>query len=516
MPLSLPKVNVSIFSDIATVGLESERVLFVGQQNSGTAISGELTTNILNNKSEFDFFGTSPLALAIERFRRRNKVTQVDAIGLDAAGGAVAAGGSIVAVGTATADATLTVYVISQKFNAYTVNVSNTDTATIIGDKIEAAINAEVKPLVTAANAVGTVAITANDAGVIGNTYGIKVVGTIPGVTLTVNAMSGGATDPTLTGLFDVVGNQRYQTIVWQFDSDLTTLNDFLAARFNVDNNVLDGRGFVSITDTYANHLSALATYNSEHLVINVDKLISAQKYKGPNILEMPFVKAAEFAAIRALRRTDNAVLGDLVIARTPLDTRGGVWQNSKPYFNTPFPDLIVPDLNNSFSDLEIDMLLDAGGYVIDANRSYTNVICGEVVTTYKVDSNGNDDVTFKYLNYVDTATACREYIFNNTKAKYAQYRSVSGALLPDYDSANEASIASYVAELNAALGELGLVNTGIGSIDNETIDFDELFRRDLIVTLNPQTGKFFVSFKLYIVTQLRGIDYALPIAFEI
>jgi hypothetical protein len=519
MPLANPKVTAALRAAGVTAGLTPEKLLFVGQQNGGTAVSGALTQNILADGAEDTLFGAdSPLAAAIRRARRRNGVTQFDAIGLDDNGaGNDASGDFTVGSGPATEDGTLEVYVGSKKFNAYTIAVSDTDTATIVGDAIEAAINADPTAMVTATNTAGNVVLEAKNAGTFGNTIGLKVDGAVGGLTVSIGIMRLGATDPVLTGVFDVVGNERYQGIVWQFDQDLAELTDFLDPRFNVTNNILDGRGFVGMTDTFANHLTALGTENSRSLSINTDKEIDdTARHEGPAILEIPFVKVAEFAAIRALRRTEDATLGDLVISRSARDSFGGPWQNSKPYFNTPFPDLLVPDAGDSFTDVEIDQLRDAGGWVIDANRPFTAVIAGEVVTTYKTDSAGNPDPTFGYLNYVDTSTAAREYIVNNTRAKYPQYRATSGALINDVDSANEASVAAFVAELNADLGDLGLVNTGVGSIDGVLVDFDKLFRENLTVSLNPVTGKFSIAAKLYIVVQFRDATYDLAIAFEV
>lgn len=517
MPISQPEVTASLRAAGVTVGLTPEKLLIVGQMTSGTATSGALVQNIGSDKAEDGLFGEdSPIAAAIRRARRRNGVTQIDAIALADNGSGVDAVGACVFGGTATAAGTLNVYIGSKKFNDYEIPVAIGDSATDIGDALVAALTADGKSLVTGINTTGTVALTAKTAGTFGNTIGIKIEGSVAGITSSVTAMTGGATDPVLTGVFDVLGNARYQGIVWQFHADIDELKDFLDPRFNVSNDVLDGRGFLSITDTYANHLSSLATENSHEVCINVDKLISTDNHKGPAILELPFVKAAEFAAIRALRRTDDAVLGGLVISRSFNDSFGGPWQNSKPYFNTPFPDLELPDVGTSFTNVEVENLLDAGGWVIDANRAFTAVIAGEVVTTYKTDSAGNPDPTFGFLNYVDTSTAAREYIVNNTRAKYPQYRATSGALIDGVDSANEASVATFVAELYGNLGELGLVNTGVGSIDGEAIDFDKLFRENLTVSLNPVTGRFSISAKLFIVVQFRGAIYDLAIAFEV
>lgn len=517
MPLALPSVTASLRAAGVTAGLTPERLLIVGSQKGGTATSGALTSNILSDGAEDALYGAdSPLAAAIRRARRRNGVTQIDAIGLDDAGGATSAAGEAVFTGTATETGTLRVYVGSKKFNEYRLAVASTDTATVIGDALVAAITADTTALVTAVNTTGTVALTAKNGGTVGNTIGIKVEGAVAGVATSVTAMSAGATDPTLTGVLDVVGSARYQGIVWQFTDDLDEVVDFLAPRFNATNNVLDGRAFAGITDTYANHLAALGALNSRDLCVQAGLLVNETNHKGPAILDLPFVQAAEFAATRALRRTDDAQLGGLVIARSARDSQGGPWSNSKPYFNTPHPDLLVPDTGHSFTDVEVEGLKDAGGYVLDANRAYTAVIAGEVVTTYKTDAAGNPDPTFTFLNYVDTSTACREYIVNNTRAQYPQYRATGGALPSGVDAANEASVATFVSQLYAALGDLALVNVGVGTVDGEQVDYDKLFRENLTVTLNPVTGKFSVAAKLYPVVQLRGILYDLAIAFEV
>lgn len=518
MSVKFPEVTASIRADGVTAGLTPERLLFVGQQLAGgTATSGALQENILSDKAEDTLFGSaSPLATAIRRGRRRNAETQLDAIGIDDNGAGAAATGALVVTGTATEAGTLTFYVGSKKFNKYIIAVSDTATATAIGDLIVTALLADTNSLVTGVNTTGSVALTAKSKGLFGNTIGLKSTGTVAGLTVALTAMASGATDPVLTGIFDVIGKQRYQGIVWQFDGNTAELTDFLESRFNVTNDVLDGIGFVGKTDTHANHLSTLGGLNFKTLSYNVDKLINDADHRGPAVLDLPYTKVAEFAAIRALKRTDESVLGDLVISRSPLDSFGGPHQNSKPYANTPFPDLLVPEVGDSFTDVEVGQLNDAGGWIIDSNRAFTNVIAGEVVTTYKTDVAGNPDPTFGFLNYVDTSTTAREYIVNNTRSQYPQYRASGGALVPKVDMANEASIAAFVAEKYSELGDFGLVNIGAGTIDGVDVDYDKEFRDNLTVSLNPVTGRFSVACKLFIVVQLRAVIYDLAIAFEI
>jgi len=517
MSLANPSVTASLRAAGVTVGLAPERLLFVGSKNGGSAVSGALVQNILNDGAEDALFGEdSPIATAIRRARRRNGATQFDAIALDDAGGATKATGTIAFVGAATEDSEYVVYLGSKKFNSYTIAVTTGDTAADIVDAIVAAVALDDTVLVTAADGGNDVDLEAINGGTFGNTIGLRIDGVIAGLTATITAMSGGATDPTLTGVFDVVGTQRYQGVVWQFDQELDEVVDFLDARFNVTNDVLDGRAFVGVTDTHANLLSLAGALNSNSLTIAGGKLVARADHQGPGVLDVPFVKVAEFAGVRALRRTDDAVLGSLVISRSRDDSFGGPWQNSKPYFNTPFPDLENPDLGDAFEGTEVEQLQAAGVWVIDSNRALTAVIAGEIVTTYKTDAAGNPDPTFTFLNYIDTASAAREYIVNNTRAQYPQFRATGGALIPNKDSANEASVASFVTQMNAALGDLALTVTGVGTIDGEQVDYDKLFRENLSVSLNPTTGRFIVSCKLYIVTQMRDVVYDLAVAFEV
>ncbi len=330
--------------------------------------------------------------------------------------------------------------------------------------------------------------------------------------------MAGGATDPSVTNVFDVVGNNRYQGVAWPYSDDLTTLTSFLDPRFNVSNDILDGVGFVSITDTLSNHLSALGAENSQSLSINADKLeVATTVYQGPAVLEIPAVKASQFMAVRGFRLTDGANIGSVVIARSSRDAFGGPALASKPYFNTPFPDLDLVNVGMGWSDVEIKQIKDAGGWVQGNNRAGNEVITGELVTTYKTDSAGNPDPTFGFLNYVDTASAIREYFVNNYRTRYAQFRLTAGALIRGRDSANSDSLAAFATELNSDLGspDFALTQTGIGTLNGVQVDFDRAFRENVVVTLDLADGQAIIAMTVFIIVQLRIIQLPIQIAFS-
>lgn len=517
--IKLPSVTSTLLPASVKAGITPQKVLFVGQKTAtGTAVNGALNENIGNDGVEDTLFSPNAMLTAMVRAGRKvNEATQFDAIALDDAAG-TAATGTFTFTGPATEAGTLLVYVGSKKNHAYSIAVADTDTETIVAAAVAAAITADTRCPVSAIAALGVVTCTAVNLGTYGNTIGLAVEGTVGGVGTTIVAMASGATDPTLTSVFDVVGDTRYQAIVWPYSGDLTTLTDFLDPRFNVDNDILDGVGFVGITDTLANHLVTLAAENSESLCINVDKLQTATNtYKGPAVLEMPVVKAAQFASIRGLRLTQDASIGSFVITRSARDAFGGPALASKPYFNTPHPDLELINVGMGWTQIEIGQLKDAGGWVLGNNRAGNEVISGEVVTTYKTDAAGNPDPTFTFLNYVDTTSTIREYFVNNYRSKYSQFRLTAGALIRGRDSANANSLAAFAAELNSDLGspDFALTQTGVGELNGTQFDFDKLFRDNVVPTIDLVNGKATIAIIVFVVVQLRIIQIPIQIAFS-
>jgi phage tail sheath gpL-like len=180
---------------------------------------------------------------------------------------AVAASGDIAVTGTATASGTLALTIAGEEVD---VAVSSGDTATNVGDAIEAAINADLTLPVTAANTTGTVAVTAKFSGAAGNQISMDINRaaldeTPAGLTVTVDAnLSSGATNPTLDTALGNLGDTWYTEIVcpYQDDTSLTAIETAGATRI--------GPGvkrpfvaFVGYTDTRANLLTALGAAGS-------------------------------------------------------------------------------------------------------------------------------------------------------------------------------------------------------------------------------------------------------------
>lgn len=507
--MSQPKINASILSSIDSISAAPQRVLFIGQKTSaGTAVSGVLTANILNDGSEDTLFGAnSMLAAMVRAYKLINRVTAIDAIALSDNGSGVAATGTIVFTGPATASGTLIFNIGSRINHSYSLSVTSADTATQMGANLAALINADTTAPVTAVAATGTVTITAVNKGTAANNIGTETTGTVAGVAVTITKLASGATNPSMTNVFNVVGQQRYQTVVGPVDYGVATYTGFLAPRFNVENRVLDGVAIVSATDTYANLISTYTALNSHDLVVLGNRLVNNTLYKGSSIFEIDYVIAAQLGAIRALRLTDGADLTSYVVSNNAGDQVGGVSLASLPYHNTPFANLPTIDIGQEFSQDEEDDLNAAGVSILANNLSRTEILADDIVTTYKFDTLGNADDTFKFLNLVDTASATREAYFNFSKTTYAQTRLTSGDTVANSSMVNAASISADFCGLYKTLSGTGFLLVAAGE------DSQKFYKDNLVVQItNLALGQVSSAMKIVPVAQLRQMF--IPITF--
>jgi phage tail sheath gpL-like len=280
MPASFPSVTVNILSALTPQTPGERHILITGSMISGTASSGELIEDLLSDADFNNAFGRkSQIAIAgraaIAKLSISKVRPKISAIGLTDNPSGVAATGNVIFSGTATAAETLTVKIDSAKKGVYSLDVSVGDTADDIGAALEALVVANLDTPVTASNTSGNVTLTANNAGTQGNNIGLDIRGTVPGILYTINAMSGGATDPVTTTLFDPVADKRYTRIVYPAEWGISTLTDFTEARFNVDNKIIDGTGISTQIDTYANHNSTVDALNQKSFDYISNKLVS-------------------------------------------------------------------------------------------------------------------------------------------------------------------------------------------------------------------------------------------------
>lgn len=597
MPATQPRVTANILGAKTPQTPDERSILIVGQKtSSGSAASGELIEGLIN-EAEFNaaFGRTSHLsmggrsllsALNISRIRPK-----ISAIALSDNASGVAATGKIIFGGTTTEAGEITVDINSGKTGSYAMSFATGATASSIGAALAALITANLDSVVTASNSSGVVTLTAVNKGTVGNNIGLRVSGTIAGISYTINEMANGATNPTLTTLFDAIESKRYTSIIYPSEWTLSTLTDLTESRFNVDNKVMDGQGFVSKIDTYGNHNTALDALNFRTLVYNPNKLVTKtstvslaaissitrvsttatvttssdhglntgmsvtisgatetdynitavitvtgattftytvanspstpatgtpagvvnyKTYSGGAIFENPLCIAAQMAAYDDLRLTVNSNTSSIV---TNGQGTGGSFFGGIPYHNTPFVNL--PVTVSDFEDDEADELENSGGLLLRNNPTNTVVIAGAARTTYKTDTLGNADVTFKFNEYVRTLSLVREYCFKNLKADFSQYILTDGDLIAGRPMVNAdkfiGQMMSYYTNLSGSNGNKDYVLLRAGA--ENAAAFKQAIIDSIVVTLS--TGTITTESIANIVTQLRNIIVNFTPTFE-
>lgn len=511
--VSNPRVTLNIIRSAEPSGLTEQKVLFVGQLlAAGTATPGALVESVGSGADVDALFGRrSHLAYLVRQARRINSETQFDAIPLSDAGGATQAAGTITFTGTATASGSLVFEVVSSRFHSYVVDVVSGDTAAAVATDLAALITADLDAPFTAADLAGVVTITAANGGTLANGWPLRVSGSVSGLTVALAAFSGGATDPSLTGIFSQIDSVRYQTIVWPNRYSATAIKDLVNARFNATNEVLDGVAILSRTDTLAN-LETLAgtTFNSQGVVLIGNKNVATATHLGSCLREWDDGVAAQFAGARALRRTDGANLGRIVTATAPKDQFGSLSLSTLPYHNTPFEFINPPIVGTFWTSLERSDLEDSGVSVLGANRARNGVVADQIYTTSITDLAGNPDTSFKFLETVDAVSAVREYYWNNFKRRFVQSRLTLGEVLSGRAMENEQTIRSYCLTLYRDLAEAAITQSGSAA--------ERFYAQSLVVevTLTSATGLVFVSMAPPLVGQLRDIQGTVRVNFSV
>lgn len=510
-----PKITAKLVGASVAVPNSAQRVLFVGQMTSaGSATAGELYTDVDEPTAKTLFGPPSQLYNGIEFFKTINTDVPIDVIPLDDPAG-VAADGKITFTATSATEAGSLIVTLAETRNGqFEVPVVIGDDGDAISLKAVNLIQAGTKCLMSAA-VDGAEAdecnVTSESVGTIGNNLTISVTGTVAGVTHSVTGMANGTLIPTLTNVFDVIGETRYQTVVWPPEYGTTEIKALLDARFNVVGPVKDGVAIMTDVGTESEVKAVVNAENSQSLLFFVEETTSTTSYKGGSMLECPYSQSAIFAAIRSLRLTDGANIARYVNgAGGARDTTGGPAIASLPYFNTPVPGLPVPRIGFGWKSTEIKALEDAGASVMGSNVTGTDVLLGQIVTTYKTDIGANPDVSWKYLNYVDTGSQSREYQVNNVQKDFVQSRLTTGDLEAFRNIANENSIRDAIVGYYGVLssGDYVLLRSG-----EETLQF---FKEELTVLIDLAEGKVTILEKLPIVTQLREIDLTMQLAFSL
>ena len=176
----------------------------------------------------------SMLALMAAAYRRQHPLGQIWGVGIDDSAGAEQVQ-TVTVTGPATVAGTIALYVAGQRVP---VAVGAGDTATAIAAEIHAQIGRQPDLPVTSSAAAGVVTLTARHAGPAGVAdvrHSLHPDEALPGgVTVVIAQTTVGATDPSLTRVWDLLGDERYDLVVTPYTgvAQIQSLEAELAARW--------------------------------------------------------------------------------------------------------------------------------------------------------------------------------------------------------------------------------------------------------------------------------------------
>ncbi len=510
-----PDVSVVLVSADSDVSNTKQKVLAVLQGDTllGNYTSGVLSENIVNDLSvsNLEFGPKSMMAGGIRAFKALNQEVQLDALPVDDGAGTARAL-TMTLAGTADEVQVITIHAGGEDYETV-VSIASGQTAAQAAVTLEAALDLDLNSPFTFSVATSVVTATATGMkGAEANSLGFYATITSTtgsGLTLVLaESQVGVAPDPTLTNILDVIGDRRYQTVIWGF-ADTTEAERLLDARWNSSGQILDGVAIHPLTDTYSNISSALGSVNSQSILPICDQLNTlAAGYVGPAMNAPGYEKCARFAAVRSLRLTVGAGISRFMTSNASADQRGGPALASMPYLNTVIPGLPSIPPERGWTSQEIEDLKSIGGSVLGINSSGDAVLCGEMVTTYLTNAALVSDVTFTYLNYVDTASGIREYMHNNCMARFAQSRITIGAVVRDRAMVNPGVVQAFMEGLYLTLSGPDYVLVESGE------DAFKSFKKNITIVFNMATGLVTITMVCPIVTQLRSIYATIKVAF--
>lgn len=511
---SNPIINAQLTPAAGLTGVNPFRILIVGQlgtDGTGTTLIPYQDVQNMTNAQIAGLFGTkSELTGRIMRcLAVTGSLVSVWVIGITAAAG-VAASFVQAITGTATAAGTIRLEIVDSNLYTIDIPVAVGDTYTTVATAIMNALAGYAALPVTPVNApAGTITYTANDVGTLGNKYTIAVKNVPAGLTVPAGQFSSGATDPTLTNILNNVTATRFHSISWPWQTAYTVVKNFLESRNVINNAFLQGVAFLGLDDTEANIHTALngsPAVNSPVLCFMGNRQSGSKSF----IITPPDWRCVEFMAIEALRLTDGAPIGRFITVSSPLDQFGGPGLASLALYNTPMALTNVANPTDLFSAAEQAAALVDGYSVIGVNESDSVALTGPVVTTYKTNTLGNPDTSFKFLEYVRTGYTALEYMYNTLKATFTQYRLSQGDVTPGRAETNLNGITNFFLAMFATLAGADYTLCPNGKTAAK------YFASNLLVTANYATGVITAIGQLPIVTQIRQINISFQLSFSI
>jgi phage tail sheath gpL-like len=458
----------------------TRRVLLIGEVgNNSTVETNKIKKDV--KLEDLDIFGDGLLSLAISKYKEINKFTVLDILPLDL--GDSKSSSSIKVNDSVTKNSMLTIKLDKYQFQ---VPLIVGDDNIAIAQKIENAFNEHeiLSKLFEVTRTDNELDFESKIESAYYNRNKFELTedfksGLVYDVTMFDDGLSK-ELDPEF--LNDLNIDERYTSIIFEINNGTKAVTNYLEKVFNLTNQIKDGVGFATFSDKLSNAIDKGNELNYKTLVLfsNLDEM-------NYNIFNL--VATAEIVAIRELRLTNNTNISNYVLSN--VETFGNISFATYPYFNTP---LSFDKPKGCIKEEDLINLLNSGVTTFINNGK---TVLSEVVTTYKYNTLGEKDNSFKYLNYVDTMSVIREFFVTQLRNKYAQYRLTDGDLLQGYNITNKGAIKATLLKLYSLLANMAITRKGL----------EKYFSSNTTIIDDLELGRVVINCKTPIVTQLRAID---------
>ncbi|RFC63605.1 phage tail protein [Fulvimarina endophytica] len=241
------------YSDLGVLPYPVRNLIAAQKLATGTLAPGQVVEITRPGQAEALFGRGSLGAEMIEAFKAANRTQPLFVTALADAAGSVKATGTLTFAG-ALAAATVLRFRIADR--PVRITATAADDTLALAVKLAAAINAETDLIVTAAAAASVVTVTSRHGGEVGNDIDLRVdveAQPVPaGLSITVGEMAGGAGNPDITDVLDLVENDWYTAIghPWSDATNIAAFEEDLRRRYEAMSK-LDCHGYVFKRGTY-------------------------------------------------------------------------------------------------------------------------------------------------------------------------------------------------------------------------------------------------------------------------
>lgn len=370
--------------------------LLIGQQLAAKSAPKAVTLITSLGQARALFGAGSQLANMIEAFLASNSVQPLYVLPLSDASGSAAATCTLTLTGNATANGELDLLIGGRHV---AVGVLTGDTPTIQAAAVAAAVQAAGDLPVSATALAGVVTFTAKNKGLAGNEIDLRLNyyqgEALPaGTTAALTAMSGGTLDPDLSteGVAGLIASYWFQAIAMPYSgaANVATMEAEMALRWKANSQT---GGVVYVAKNVA--FSSLTTYgdgrNSPFTVA-----LNAE-----NVPTTPCELAAELAALAALSASIDP---------------------ARPLQTLTFANAKAPSRAQENSYTENETLLQKGiaTFTVGEDRKLR---IQRVVTTYKTNTTGSPDASYRDVETVHTLQAIRYDWAAYMRSKYPRHK---------------------------------------------------------------------------------------------